>query len=186
MTLYASKLNTCVKGECICETMALYPVLIQPVILYPWGNTPRLQDQARVSMVSTRLKVSVIWSARQACPHMLVRRWDPAGEKTGKELVSFLGVIRYYRKFFANFAGVAKLLTDRTKREPDVFRWNHKSNEAYHELKGRLSHHTILRQPHIDKEFILTTGASQQEGKGAVLSQENDAVTKPVMYISGS
>ena len=108
-----------------------------------------------------------------------VRRPD-----TKKELRSFLGVVGYYRKFIENFAAVAKPLTDMTnKGEPDVLRWNCKSEEAYEELKRRLSQHPILRLPQFDKEFILTTDASQ-EGIGAVLSQEYEGVKMPVMYVS--
>ena len=96
-----------------------------------------------------------------------VRRPD-----TKKELRSFLGVVGYYRKLIENFAAVAKPLTDMTKKgEPDVLRWNCKSEEAYEELKRRLSQHPILRLPQFDKEFILTTDASQK-GIGVVLSQE--------------
>ena len=69
------------------------------------------------------------------------------------------------------------------KGEPDVLRWNCKSEEAYEELKRRLSQHPILRLPQFDKEFILTTDASQ-EGIGAVLSQEYEGVKMPVMYVS--
>ena len=72
----------------------------------------------------------------------------------------------------------------RTKKgEPDVLRWNRKSEEAYEELKRRHLQHPILRLPQFDKEFILTTDATQ-EGIGAVLSQEYEGVKMSMMYIS--
>ena len=64
-----------------------------------------------------------------------------------------------------------------------VIVWDGATVEAFDRLQKSLSEYPILRLPQFDREFVLTTDASQS-GIGAVLSQEYDGVKMPVMFIS--
>ena len=103
---------------------------------------------------------------------------------TKSDVRSFLGMVGFYRKYIPNFAGLAKPLTDKTRKgEPAKVKWNETSEKAFQALKDAMSSKPILRLPDQGKQFILTTDASQT-GIGAVLKQEADGVCWPVMYIS--
>ena len=56
-------------------------------------------------------------------------------------------------------------------------------SKAFLTLKQKISEYPVLRLPDFEKEFILSTDASQT-GIGAVLKQEHDGMKMPVMYIS--
>ena len=104
--------------------------------------------------------------------------------KTKKEVRAFLGMVGYYRKFVANFATIAKPLTDLTKKgESTTVSWSNEATTAFETLKQVMSQYPVLRLPQFDKTFILTTDASQM-GLGAVIMQEHDGMKMPVIYIS--
>lgn len=83
---------------------------------------------------------------------------------------SFLGLAGYYRKFIKNFSHIAKPSTELTKKNNKFF-WTSKHTNAFEELEELLCKAPILRFPDYEKEFMLTTDASNV-GLGAVLLQE--------------
>lgn len=98
---------------------------------------------------------------------------------------SFLGLIRYYRRFIYNFAKIA--LTDilkgvnesvsqyRSKKIPIIF--NDEQTKAFIELRNILASDSVmLLYPDFNQPFDLTTGASSC-GLGAVLSQNGRPIT---------
>lgn len=89
---------------------------------------------------------------------------------TPTEVKSFLGLADYYRKFIRNFSKTAKPLTDLIKKEV-AFHWTSKQQESLDTLKQKLCEAPVLAYPNFNKEFTLTTDASN-EGIGAVLSQD--------------
>ena len=69
------------------------------------------------------------------------------------------------------------------KGAPNVLKWSASANEAYLELKSKISEHPVLRLPQFDKPMILCTDASDV-GVGAVLMQEFDDEKLPIVYAS--
>jgi hypothetical protein len=53
-----------------------------------------------------------------------------------KEVQAFMGIVNYYRKFIAQFSGIATDLTNLTKKDVD-FTWGANHAEAFKELKRR-------------------------------------------------
>lgn len=109
---------------------------------------------------------------------------------TIKELRSFLGMSGFYRRFIKDYAKIAKPLTSLLRGEegrmskkmsakiPIVL--NNDALEAFDKIKRTLaSEDTMLSFPNFDKEFHLTTDASNY-AIGAVLEQEG----KPITFIS--
>ena len=100
-----------------------------------------------------------------------------------KDIKKFLGLASYYRKFIKNFADIAELLNNLT-RKAVKFEWTTKCEEAFSKLKEALISPPVLIFPDFSRKFTITTDASIV-GLGAVLSQvDNDGNEHPVSYAS--
>lgn len=98
--------------------------------------------------------------------------------KTPTDVKSFLGLAGYYRKFIRNFSKIAKPLTELT-RKTVPFHWNEQTQTSFDTLKEKLCTAPVLKFPDFEKQFTLTTDASNL-GIGAILSQDGH----PCCYIS--
>lgn len=107
-----------------------------------------------------------------------------------KELRSFLGLSGYYRRFIKGYANIAKPLTkllrgdggmiSRTESCKRKIEMDDEAKHAVDNLKNALiSQEVILSYPDFQKEFQLTTDASNV-AIGAVLSQDD----RPISFIS--
>ena len=100
-----------------------------------------------------------------------------------RQLMRFLGMTGYYRKFCKNFSGIAEPLTNLLKKSTK-FKWNDKYQDAFDRLKAILKSAPVLLAPDFDKCFKLAVDASDV-GIGAVLFQEdNNGIDHPVCYFS--
>lgn len=110
--------------------------------------------------------------------------------KTLKDLRSFLGISNYYRRFIRDYAKIAKPLTmllrgeagrsskHNSKKIPVEL--DQEATDAFNKIKTILaSEDVMLMYPNFNKEFCLTTDASNY-ALGAVLSQEN----RPIVFLS--
>ena len=100
-----------------------------------------------------------------------------------RQLMRFLGMAGYYRKFCNNFSVIAEPLTNLLKKGTK-FIWNDSCQFAFDKLKAILMSTPVLLAPNFDKAFKLAVDASDI-GAGAVLIQEDDnGVDHPVCYFS--
>lgn len=132
-----------------------------------------------------RLKCSFFQSEVQYLGHIISRNGvatDPS--KTEKvatwpaptsvqEVQQFLGFAGYYRRFVKDFAKIARPL-HRLTECPNTFAWTSKCQQAFDELRRRLTSAPVLAYPDFNRQFILDTDASDT-GIGAVLSQIDDS-----------
>ncbi|XP_047998783.1 uncharacterized protein LOC125236128 [Leguminivora glycinivorella] len=88
-------------------------------------------------------------------------------------LVTFLQTCSWYRRFIENFATVAEPLTRLTKKSA-AWTWTEEQENAFTELKHRLTSSPILRQADHTKPYILKTDASNY-ALGAALVQGREA-----------
>ena len=103
--------------------------------------------------------------------------------KCKRQLMRFLGMAGYYRKFCKKFSGIAEPLTNLLKKSTK-FKWNDKCQDAFDRLKAILKSAPVLLAPDFDKCFKLAVDASDV-GIGAVLLQEdNNGIDHPVCYFS--
>ena len=103
--------------------------------------------------------------------------------QTKKELMRFLGMAGYYRKFCRNFSDVVSPLTNLLAKNAK-FVWTDECNQAFEKVKNMLTSEPVLAAPNFDKPFVLVTDASDV-GVGSVLMQEDDCgILHPVCYFS--
>ena len=98
--------------------------------------------------------------------------------RNSKEIKQFLSLAGYYRKFIPNFAKIAKPLSKLVKKD-EPYRRTDEQQIAFDTLKLKLCEESVLKYLDFNKEFVLTTDASN-EGLGAILSQDGH----PWCYIS--
>ena len=102
--------------------------------------------------------------------------------KSKRQLMRFLGMAGYYRKFCKNFSGIEPL-TNLLKKSTK-FKWNDKCPDAFGRLKAILKSAPVLLAPDFDKCFKVAVDASDV-GIGAVLLQEdNNGIDHPVCFFS--
>ena len=121
-----------------------------------------------------------------------ISEWAPITSET--ELRSFLGLASYYRRIVKNFASVAAPLHalfsggGKKKHKRTVVSkwpecWTKECEEAFTELKSKLTSAPVLGYPDFTKPFILEIDASFS-GLGAVLSQDQESGRVVLSYAS--
>jgi hypothetical protein len=80
---------------------------------------------------------------------------------TEKQLKCFLGMVGYYRKSIPKFSKIASPLHELLRKDAK-FEWTTDQENAFQNLKEKLTTQPILQYPDFTKEFILTTDASNQ------------------------
>ena len=100
-----------------------------------------------------------------------------------KEVMRFLGMAGYYRKFCKNFSTVAEPMTQLLKKDQS-FVWTRECQDSFNKIKSLLISAPVLATPNFSKPFILTIDASNV-GMGAVLMQEDShGIDHPLTYFS--
>ncbi|KAL1263611.1 hypothetical protein QQF64_006350 [Cirrhinus molitorella] len=107
-----------------------------------------------------------------------------APPSTKKSVLSFIGLIGWYRRFIPNFAGRAAPLTDLTKKiSSSKVKWTPECEQAFQDLKSCLCKDPVLQSPNFDLPFVVQTDTSEL-GLGAVLLQGDGENRHSVQYIS--
>ncbi|KAI3802639.1 hypothetical protein L1987_30779 [Smallanthus sonchifolius] len=95
-----------------------------------------------------------------------VKEWNVP--KTPTEIRSFLGLAGYYRRFIQDFSKIASPLTKMTWKEVK-YEWGPTQNNAFEELKTRLTQAPVLTLPEGNKYLVVYSDASGQ-GKANVVA----------------
>ncbi|GFW40266.1 retrovirus-related Pol polyprotein from transposon 17.6 [Trichonephila clavipes] len=98
---------------------------------------------------------------------------------------AFLGLSGCYRRYIPEFSVIAAPLTDLLKgrNRKSTVDWNSSCQNAFEELKTRLSKNPVLYSPDFPKPFIIQCDASNL-GIGVVLSQVCENEEHPIMFLS--
>ena len=100
-----------------------------------------------------------------------------------RELMRFLGMAGYYRKYCPNFSTVANPMTELLKKGIK-FEWSLDCQKAFDKIKAILISSPVLATPNFTKQFKLIVDASDI-GAGAILMQEGtNQIDYPVCYFS--
>ncbi|XP_076044797.1 uncharacterized protein LOC143027398 [Oratosquilla oratoria] len=104
--------------------------------------------------------------------------------RTMKEVMRFLGMAGYYRRFCKDFSTVAAPLTDLTSSAKS-FQWSPSCQTSFENIKSFLTSEPVLKTPNYHLPFHLQIDASGV-GVGAVLLQPDPTSTilHPVAFFS--
>ena len=98
-------------------------------------------------------------------------------------MLSFLGLVGYYRRFLRDLAQKERSLRDQCK-PAEKFELRPEHRAALAAIKKAVSQRTILAFPTTERKFIIDTDASDA-GLGAVLSQlDDEGVERPIAFAS--
>ena len=101
-----------------------------------------------------------------------VMNWERP--KSVYEILSFLGLAGYYRRFIEDLSRIATPMTRLTRKEVK-FEWDDRCEEAFQELKRRLTSAPILIFPDRGQGYTVYCDASRV-GLGCVLMQSGRVV----------
>ena len=101
---------------------------------------------------------------------------------TPKQVIAFLGLVGYYRKFIKGFSKIAKPLTLLTRQQVK-FDWTLEHHATFFHLKVAIVQVPILHYPNPNKKYIVYTDASDDTHR-AQLSQEHNGTELPVAFLS--
>ena len=100
-----------------------------------------------------------------------------------RQLMRFLGMAGYYRKFCNNFSVIAEPLTNLLSKTMR-FKWTSDCQNAFDKLKAILRSEPYLLAPNFNKEFKLAVDASDVGAGGVLLQEDDNGVDHPVCYFS--
>ena len=100
-----------------------------------------------------------------------------------RQLMRFLGMAGYYRKFCNNFSVIAEPLTNLLSKRMR-FKWTSDCQNAFDKLKAILRSEPVLLAPNFNKEFKLAVDASDVGAGGVLLQEDDNGVDHPVCYFS--
>ena len=103
--------------------------------------------------------------------------------KSVKVVQKFLGLASYYRRFVKDFAKIARLLHEMTRKE-NKWSWRKRQQKAFEELKKRFITEPVLVTPDLDKEMRVEADASDFVIGGVLSMKCKDEKWRPVAYIS--
>ena len=119
-----------------------------------------------ISMEQSKIKAVLDW---------------PAPENR-KQLMSFLGLANYYRKFIKDHAAICAPLTELLKLDVP-YQWGEREQQALDDLKAAMTKGPVLATPDPEKGYILYTDASDF-AVGAVLMQEQNGEQRTIAFES--
>eukprot|EP00820_Chromera_velia_P023417 Cvel_31963.t1-p1 / transcript=Cvel_31963.t1 / gene=Cvel_31963 / organism=Chromera_velia_CCMP2878 / gene_product=Retrovirus-related Pol polyprotein from transposon, putative / transcript_product=Retrovirus-related Pol polyprotein from transposon, putative / location=Cvel_scaffold4864:5560-7411(+) / protein_length=470 / sequence_SO=supercontig / SO=protein_coding / is_pseudo=false len=115
-----------------------------------------------------------------------IRKWPTPTDHPS--LRTFVYLCNYYRGFVQKFAQIAHPLTELLKthdkdKKPIPFQWTTAADEAFQDLRRRLTEPPIMTFPDMRSPFIVKPDASQVS-IGGVLVQVRDGKERVVAYAS--
>ena len=106
--------------------------------------------------------------------------------KTVKNVRSFLGIVNFYRLHIPNCSTIQKPLSALTGKSK-VLLWNSEAEIAFNTLKKLLVSPQLLAYPNYNSTEPLEVHVdSSLTGAGAILSQKQSGVQRPIAFISTS
>ena len=103
--------------------------------------------------------------------------------KNRKNIMQFLGLAGYYRKFVSNFSDLVYPISELLKKD-SKFVWDESCDQSFRKLKAIMISRPVLKAPDFASPFQLSVDASDT-GVGAMLTQFDESGHEhPVAYFS--
>ena len=105
-------------------------------------------------------------------------------KKDATSIRGFLGMTGFYRRWIKNYAEMARHLNDMLKKDVNIGSdWGKKQDDAILDLKTAITSYPVLRQPMLDRPWIVACDASNY-AIGASLGQMVDGKMTVTAYCS--
>lgn len=98
----------------------------------------------------------------------LVKNWPTP--RNQKEVMGFLGLTGFYRKFIHKYAFLALPLYEAAQQQQKTFSWKAEAAKAFDDLKQAVTSAPVLALPTPEGEWMVQTDASTK-ALGAILAQ---------------
>ena len=112
----------------------------------------------------------------------ILRTWPKPDSIT--DLRSFLGLLQFFRRFIPDFAKVAAPLTDLTKKDMGLHKWDKSCDEAFEKLKTAITEAPILVSPDWKKPFRGHVDASQTAIGGTLTQLDENGRDRVIAFYS--
>ena len=100
------------------------------------------------------------------------------------DLRSFLGLLQFFRRFIPKFSGLAAPLTDLTKKDSGLSRWDERCDESFAKLKTSITEAPILVSPDWKKPFRGHVDASQTAVGGTLTQLDEHGRDRVISFFS--
>ena len=100
-----------------------------------------------------------------------------------KQLMRFLGMAGYYRKFCPNFSTISEPLTQLLKKTRK-FVWSDDCEKSFVKLKAILKSSPVLQAPDFYSQFKLAVDASDVAAGAVLLQEGSDGIDHQICYFS--
>jgi len=103
--------------------------------------------------------------------------------KNVKNVIKFLGLTNYYRRFIKDFARVARPMNMLTRKD-EKWTWGDNQQKTFKELNQIFTTKSVLAALDLDKEFRVEVDASNYATGGVLSMKCSDEKWRPVAFIS--
>jgi RNase H-like domain found in reverse transcriptase len=110
----------------------------------------------------------------------VINNWPRPANIT--EVRSFLGLVQFFIRFVARFSEIAVPLTNLTKKNLSIGKWDSKCEQAFAELKHAVTSAPVLRSPDWKKPFRRHIDASQLAVGGTLTRMDEDDLEHPFAF----
>ena len=100
------------------------------------------------------------------------------------EIRSFLGLLQFFRRFIPKFSEVAAPMTNLTKKDMGIEKWDEKCDEAFEKLKMFITNAPILVSPDWKKPFRCHIDASQIAVGGTLTQLDDNGKERVIAFFS--
>ena len=96
-----------------------------------------------------------------------------------------MGLFGYFRDYIANYAQIAKHLTDMTlKGVPQIIPCDEKTQRAFECLKAKLCEASVLAIPRPGEPISIVVDASSFAVRACALQADSNGRERPIAYLS--
>jgi hypothetical protein len=103
--------------------------------------------------------------------------------RSKKEVKSFLGKVKFLRRFIPNLAEIIKHITCMLRRGNKI-KWNPEARNSFEDIKVALTKYPVLASLYFTKYFILFSFTSEHTIVDVLLQKDNQDFEKPIAYFS--
>jgi hypothetical protein len=102
-----------------------------------------------------------------------------------KELQSFIGKIKFLRRFIPNLAELLRNITNMLKKDTKI-KWDTESKQSFEQVKHALTQAPVLISPDFTKDFYLFSFAFEHTIAAVLLQKNSEGYEQPIAFFSKS